>query len=278
MRLARLIVIAGMVFSLGTLGCLGDGDGDGGDGGTGSTEEVTPDEDVVGGDKDVPVVPGDDVADDDAAVGCTNECTAAGAQQCVGPSSFHVCSPQETCLVWGAETPCPPGEACNAATGQCEGGEQCDDECDNIGDKTCKGLASVAECQADQDGCKSYVTVEECAEGKVCENGACTGGGGDGGDGQAIILCQADCGQNQACAEGCVTDGTQEGQAAYMTMAQCVQGACAGFQNNGFSATLSPVSFYSRRSLNNFQLNLNWQGNINYLFIKNHCFDNLIRF
>mgnify|MGYP006865018525 CR=1 FL=1 len=231
--MARLIVIAGMMLSLGFLGCMGDGDGDGGDdGGGGGTEEVTPDEDVVGGDEDVPVTPGDDVADDDTAGGCTNECTALNAQECVGAASFHVCSPVETCLAWGAETACPPGETCNAATGQCEGAQQCNDTCDAIGGKTCKGEATVAECQADQDGCKSYVTIEECADDKVCENGACTGGGGGGGDCAEIILCQADCGQNQTCAEGCVTSGTQDGQAVYMTMAQCIQGACSAFRNN----------------------------------------------
>jgi len=233
MKLARLVLIAGIVFSLGALGCMGDGDGDGGDAGEGSgTEEVTADKDIVGG-EDVPETPGDDVADDDdTAMGCTNECTAAGAQECVGAASFHVCSPLETCLVWGDETACPPGETCNAATGQCEGEEGCNDTCDNIGDTTCKGTATVAECQADQDGCKSYVTIEECAEGKVCENGACSGGGGGGGDCQAIILCQAECGQNQTCAQTCVTDGTADGQAAYMTMAECVQAACAALQAN----------------------------------------------
>ena len=232
MKLARLILIAGTVFSLGALGCMGDGDDGGGDGG--GTEEATPDEDTGG---DVPVTPTDDVVEDKGPEACTNECTAAGAQECVGASSFHVCGPQDTCHVWGAETFCPPGETCNPATGQCEGEVQCEDECANIGDTTCKGLAAVAECQADQDGCKSYVTIKECEEGQTCENAVCGGGAGDGDCG-GMISCMALCGEDQACLQACYDDASADAQAAYDAMEACVQPACGDLMNDPTKAQL----------------------------------------
>lgn len=219
MKLWKILVVTAAAAMAMALVACDNGDGDGND-----------PMDVVAGD-DVPEnnLTGDVADDPDGAGGCTNECEPIGAQQCVDGSNYQVCAPEGSCLVWGPSMPCLEGTACNAATGQCGDGT-CNDECANVGVKTCtKDGAAVMECQQGGAGCKVLVELQTCGDGETCENGACVGGGTGENDCIDIVKCSATC-QNEACVQQCASTASQAGVDAYLAMNQCGATNCAQFQ------------------------------------------------
>ena len=263
MRLNQLIVVALVLVAAGFLGC-GGGDGDscadkcptqcsdacgmlGLEGAelnacvadckvdcaancTGQTvvEDTTSGTDDLGAEGDFDMTE----PDDDAGMACTNECNPIGESTCVDDGNYKVCQPDGTCLAWGTAIPCLADETCDAETGQCKSTATCQDECVVEGAMSCQGETSVLECQMGQDGCKHQMVIQNCTNNTTCQAGECKGGGGgDGGCGD-IFLCQGDCGQNQQCAQGCVTQADATAQGDYQTVATCMQGTCGQFQNS----------------------------------------------
>jgi hypothetical protein len=224
MKFWRMFVLATLLaFGLALANC------DGGDNGDENGKE-----DVVAG-EDVPEnnLTGDVEEPGEDAEGCTNECGPIGAQECVDGTNYQVCTAVGTCLAWGTPMPCLEGQTCNAATGQCEGGETCQNECANVGVKTCtKEGDKVLECQAGGNGCNVLVELETCTGGQTCQNGACAGGGTGDNDCIEIIKCSATC-QTQQCVQGCAENATQAGIDAYNAMGMCVQNSCGQYANSG---------------------------------------------
>lgn len=210
---------------------------------------VTPDKDTTGTpDEDLAEQPDEDLAEqpgDDTTQGCTNECNLIGKSTCVDENNYQVCAPEGTCLAWGTPIPCQQDQTCDAVAGQCKSVQTCQDECMVAGALSCQGTTQVTECQLGLDECKHLVVIENCTGNTTCQAGECKGGGGgDGGCGD-IWLCQADCGQNQQCAQGCATQADASAQADYQTLGTCMQGSCGQFQNSTsklFDCTLNSCS------------------------------------
>jgi hypothetical protein len=100
------------------------------------------------------------VCEDACAEGVTR-CGAGGVEACADVDD-------DPCLEWGAVTPCPGGERCEA--GACVA--DCVDAC-AAGEVTCAG-AGVATCgEFDADPCLEFGPPEACPEGQSCSEGAC---------------------------------------------------------------------------------------------------------
>ncbi len=99
---------------------------------------------------------------------CANECEGQ-ATRC-GPGGLQNCGQfdGDDCLEWSPGAPCPEGGVCDA--GACA--QVCNDEC-MAGVLDCDG-ASVIECgNFDADGCSEWSLGIPCADGEVCNGGAC---------------------------------------------------------------------------------------------------------
>ena len=102
---------------------------------------------------------------------CTDECTVSGAKKCDG-GGVAVCGnyDADSCLEWGAPTPCSAGLVCSA--GNCQ--TKCSDECTVVGAKHCEpgGLAVCGD--SNDDGCLEWGTPVPCGAPLVCALGNCT--------------------------------------------------------------------------------------------------------
>ena len=137
--------------------------------------------------------------DFDACAPCAPECADSGARACADPGHHQTCvADAEGCLVWSAPAACPLDSVC-AGAGECEAcgdlGERCcaDDVC--AAGHRCAGGACVLGCrdecpangvvecahrgarrvcgEHDGDECLEWGPADLCADGEVCEDGAC---------------------------------------------------------------------------------------------------------
>jgi hypothetical protein len=185
----------------------------------------TPDDDAVG--------QPDDVGE------CQTECETLGQSECVDGTSYRTCTLEGVCQVWSTSLLCPEEQDCNAETGQCEMPSMCQNECANVGIKTCSNDGNVVECKVDDDGCNVLAEVEICEEGKNCVNGECIGGGGEN-DCLELVKCSGSC-TNDACVQQCAQSASQAGVEAYNSMSTCAQGSCADVMNKPAAQSLCIV-------------------------------------
>jgi len=104
------------------------------------------------------------------AVGCTPECTTAGARRC-GGDAYEICGDADGngCLEWGTAVPCGADESCS--DGYCS--SDCVNECTVSGARRCDGNG-VQECgDTDSDPCLEWGTTAACAASQTCSNGWC---------------------------------------------------------------------------------------------------------
>ncbi len=104
------------------------------------------------------------------AVGCTPECTVAGATQCEG-AAVKTCGNYDSdpCLEWGSPVPCDAGQTCSG--GVCQA--TCSDECSVAGATQCQGNAVQTCGNYDDDACMEWSTPVPCDAGLVCSVGQC---------------------------------------------------------------------------------------------------------
>lgn len=231
MRTFRILAVS-LVLAFGATFISCDDGGDSNDPGDAKTEQTTiPEGDVVdqGGEtRTVPKIDAIDNPDDEIKVPeCTNQCTPAFAQECVGDASFRVCSPDEqNCLAWQEAQLCPPEQKCNAETGVCQAAEVCLDECEKTGLKGCgpDGIW-ITDCQLGDDGCRHWEQLESCTPAQ-CVDGAC-GSGGEECTG--ILTCSSGC-QTEACVQNCMSPASQPAQDQYMDLMVCASDECSQFQ------------------------------------------------
>jgi len=109
------------------------------------------------------------------ALGCTDECPAAGVIGCAAPpqDGIVVCAEfadGDPCLEWGGFRPCAAGQTCR--DGACVGG--CQDECQPEGLRECEGTG-YRECgRQDGGSCLAWGDVVPCGAGQSCSSGACS--------------------------------------------------------------------------------------------------------
>ena len=101
---------------------------------------------------------------------CVDACTVAGATKC-SSDTVLTCgdSDDDSCLDWGAKSPCAAGLVCTG--GHCAA--QCEDDCTVKGAKKCVGNGLVVCGDEDADGCLEWSAPAACAAGLVCSAGSC---------------------------------------------------------------------------------------------------------
>ncbi len=179
------------------------------------------------------------------AVGCADECTTAGARQC-GRTGVQSCGnhDDDTCLEWGPDMPCQPGETCSG--GMCSVG--CKDECSTYGALRCDGSA-VRRCgNHDADACLEWGDPVPCGVGETCSNGVCSTGcshecstdGAGRCEGNGTQTCSnhdtddclewgstVPCGAGQTCSNGICSTGCSH---------ECTTKGARRCEGNGFQA------------------------------------------
>ncbi len=100
---------------------------------------------------------------------CSDECVR-GANRC-GGGGVQTCDDfdEDACLEWSAGVPCPEGESCS--NGRCA--QVCEDECE-AGAARCAEDGGAETCgNFDADDCREWSVAVACAQGQVCDDGAC---------------------------------------------------------------------------------------------------------
>ena len=177
-------------------------------------------------------------------VGCADDCTPAGARQCVGNNAYQVCGnvDADPCNEWSAQTDCVQGQVC--VNGACTA--PCTDECQGTGARECTlDLSGFKTCgNYDVDPCLEWGDAKGCAPTEICGDGVCQYNCSDecaAGEkrclGNGYQTCAeydqdpcsdwsvvTDCKHNETCSNGVCSVTCQD---------ECVAGAleCSGFQS-----------------------------------------------
>ncbi len=101
---------------------------------------------------------------------CTNECSVSGRRECSG-NGWRQCGnyDSDSCLEWGSVHNCVPGETC--VNGSCV--KTCTDECSVSGQRVCSGNGWKQCGNYDNDSCKEWGPITNCAFNETCTNGSC---------------------------------------------------------------------------------------------------------
>ncbi len=102
---------------------------------------------------------------------CEDRCQD-GLVSCTDARTEQRCERLDTgCLDWAAPSACPDGIDCLPGQG-CEG--DCPPAECGEGDVRCD-QGGLQRCVAGGDGCLTWGAIEDCGDGRVCEDGACVG-------------------------------------------------------------------------------------------------------